>query len=150
MAKAKAAAESVDLHALGARVVSVFGPFAAKTLILLPTDKAAAMFPDPLALSGVAAVTEAIARDLAEIAKHAPDLADSTLAATAQALALELDHPFNSATSKSMCAKALMDALEQLRALMPVREEGDDVDDLVTRRAARRAGIAAAAHPARS
>jgi hypothetical protein len=133
-----------DLHALGARVVSVFGPFASKVLILMSVDQAAKVFPEHLALSGSTEVSEAIARDLAGIAQRAPDLADSTLAATARALALELDHPFNSATSKSMCARALMDAMTQLRELTPEEDEQDGLDDLSTRRANRLAGGSAA------
>lgn len=77
--------------------------------------------------------------DLAAIAKVAPELASCTLAATAQALAVEMDGD-NSATSKSMCAKALVDIMGQIRALTPEQKKGDGLDDLATRRASRLAG----------
>lgn len=71
----------------------------------------------------------------------------STLAATALALAAELDAG-NSATSKSMCAKSMVDVLRELRSLVPPKQEADGVDELNLRRASRRS--AAAAHSARS
>lgn len=71
----------------------------------------------------------------------------SALAATALALARELDKPKNSATSKSMCAKALVDVLRELRASAPVRVEADGVTDLNERRERRRAGVAGSADP---
>lgn len=84
----------------------------------------------------------AVERDLATIAKVAPELARSALAASARVLAKELDEPGNSATSKSMCAKALQDILADLRALTPVGEEKDALDDLAATRA-RRLGASA-------
>lgn len=87
-------------------------------------------------------VLDAVNRDLAAIKKVAPHLADSTLAATAQSLAVEMDGS-NSATSKSMCAKALVDIMEQLRELTPEQKKGDRLDDLEARRVARLAGRAA-------
>lgn len=78
----------------------------------------------------------AVRRDLADIAKRDPRLAESGLAATALALASELDAK-NSATSKSMCARALVEALEKLRALAPEEEAHDQLDSLAARRAAR-------------
>lgn len=82
-------------------------------------------------------VLDAVQRDLKEFPT---DLAQSTLGATAEALAVELDDSSNSATSKSMCAKALADVMAQLRALAPPKREGDKLDDLAERRAARLAG----------
>lgn len=67
-------------------------------------------------------------------------LAGSALAATALALARELDKPRNSATSKAMCARALSDVLSQLRALAPANREDDGLDDIAARRRARLAG----------
>ena len=58
-----------------------------------------------------------------------PDLAGSVEAATARAMAVELDNP-NSATSKSMCARAMLDAIDRLRALAPAVEEDDALDGL--------------------
>jgi hypothetical protein len=62
---------------------------------------------------------------------------DSVLGATALALAVELDAD-NSATSKSMVAKALNETMAELRALAPQKKEADPVDDLRVRRNARR------------
>jgi hypothetical protein len=87
---------------------------------------------------------EAVERDLARLGG---DLADSAEAAGALEMARQLDDPSNSATSKSMCQKALMDAMEKLRALAPPRKESDGVDDLATRRAERRAAAATVARP---
>lgn len=84
-------------------------------------------------------VVEAVQRDLATIAAVAPELAICTLAATALSLAEEMDG-HNSATSKSMCAKALVDIMQELRALTPEQAKGDGVDELIARRAARLAG----------
>lgn len=85
-------------------------------------------------------VEAAVARDIAEIAKRDEGLASSGLAAAALALARELDIPKNSATSKSMCARALAEQLDRLRALAPPATEADDIDDLATRRQKRLAG----------
>jgi hypothetical protein len=84
-------------------------------------------------------VLEAVESDL----KALPDeLAGSALAATARQLAREMDGD-NSATSKSMCAARLMEALDRLRALAPAKKEADRVDELSDRRAKRRASAAA-------
>ncbi len=83
-------------------------------------------------------------RDIAKIRTLDPALADSTLAASSLALAREIDSEFNSATSKSMCAKALLDTMDRLRELTPVEQEGDALDDLAARRATRIGGTAAA------
>jgi hypothetical protein len=81
-------------------------------------------------------VVDAVHRDLARMPE---DLATSALAASALALAGEMDNR-NSATSKSMCAKALLDTLNRLRELSPpVRVE----DDLDRQRAKREARLAA-------
>lgn len=90
----------------------------------------------------VGTVVEAVGRDLAALGDDA--LAESALAAAALALARELDDPSNSATSKSMCARALLDTLNRLRELAPEDEEEDGVDELRARRAARLAGEPAA------
>lgn len=82
-------------------------------------------------------VLDAVQRDLKDFPAQ---LAQSALGATAEALATELDDPTNSATSKSMCAKALADVMSQLRALAPPKKEGDRLDDLAERRASRLAG----------
>lgn len=82
-------------------------------------------------------VSAAVERDLAVLAERDAELAESGLAASALALAATLDHPGNSATSKSMCAKALLDTLDRLRDLAPEKKENDGIDELRTRRSAR-------------
>ena len=80
-------------------------------------------------------VLAALERDLRDLP---PAVARGPLAATALALAGQIDDPGNSATSKSMCARSLLDTLDQLRALAPPEQEDDSLDDLAARRAARR------------
>lgn len=92
---------------------------------------------------GSAGVIAAVERDLEAIRLLSPRLADSALAATALAMAYEIENPFNSATSKSMCAKALLETLDTLRELSPPAEEGDALDELASRRAVRLARSAA-------
>jgi hypothetical protein len=127
-----------------ASVVSVGGPFNARSLIELPTEIAAEILGDAFFSAGPTNVTEAVARDLDKLRERSPELAESTLAATAARLACELENPFNSATSKSMCARSLIEALERLFEQAPDEEQGDRLDDLSARRAARIAGGAKA------
>lgn len=81
-------------------------------------------------------VVAATRRDLKDLAKRDEPLARSALAASALALARELDNP-NSATSKSMCANALRDTLDRLRELAPAEKEQDRLDELADRRTRR-------------
>jgi hypothetical protein len=90
-------------------------------------------------------VYDATKRDLAEIRKRDEGLADSALAASALALAAELDDATNSATSKSMCARALYDALDRLRELTPPDTERDGVDEVRQQRERRLADRGSAA-----
>ena len=83
-------------------------------------------------------VVDAVTRDLAALAKRAPELAESAEAATALALARELDDN-NSATSKSMCARALTETMAALRAMAPPVETTDALDQLAAARSKRRA-----------
>lgn len=88
--------------------------------------------------SAVAPETGEIARRLrADLEKLPRYLADSATAAMALALAREIDDPDNSATSKSMCARSLLDAIDTLRKLTPAETKADRLDDLARRRAAR-------------
>lgn len=80
-------------------------------------------------------VVAAVERDLIALG---PELADSSLAAAALALAKEIDSSGNSATSKSMCARALLETMDRLRALAPPQEAADKLDDLKQRRETRR------------
>jgi hypothetical protein len=85
-------------------------------------------------------VVDAVRRDLNRLDK---EYAESGLAASALALAAEIDDSANSATSKSMCARALLDTMNRLRELAPEKPKKDRVDELSKRRAKRRAGRAA-------
>lgn len=86
--------------------------------------------------TGVAAAVE---RDLAELAKRDASLATSTLAMSALRLAREMDSTSNSATSKSMCAKTLLDTMDRLLESAPPALEKDGIDALAEQRAKRRA-----------
>jgi hypothetical protein len=139
----KLAATPEDLHKRGARVVSVFGPFSASTLVVMPSKLAEELFPDGLGVSCRTSVVEAAERDVAAIRERDEALGDSALAASAVALAYEIEHPYNSATSKSMCAREMRDTLDRLRSLAPEEIRGDRVDDIAAQRAKRRAeGVA--------
>lgn len=87
-------------------------------------------------------VEAAVEKDLAAIRVRDEALADSALAASALVLARELDDPGNSATSKSMCARALQDHLERLRELLPPKREKDRADEIAERRKRRLARAA--------
>jgi hypothetical protein len=91
-------------------------------------------------------VLDAVERDIAEIRKRDEGLADSALAAIAKVLAAQLDDLSNSATSKSMCAKALTETMDRLLELAPAKEVADGVDEVAKQREQRRAaaGIAGA------
>ena len=95
-----------------------------------------------VAAGGAAAgsVVEAVEADLAELAKRDPDLARSSRAASALVLARELDSPRNSATSKSMCSKALSEAMDRLLELAPPEEEKGRLDEISAERKKRRSG----------
>jgi hypothetical protein len=80
----------------------------------------------------VVSLIDAIERDLEKLP---PELANSALAELARTLARELDSPQNSATSKSMNAKAMLDTLDKLRELAPPKEKEGLVHDI---RSARR------------
>lgn len=88
-------------------------------------------------------VVAAVERDVKAFAELLPGIDESAEAATALALAAELDDR-NSATSKSMCARALAELMLQMRSRLPEERVGDSLDDLAARRAARLAGKSAA------
>ena len=89
--------------------------------------------------TGDLSVYNSVRADLDKLREVAPELANSALAATMLALAREMDDE-NSATSKSMCAKALLDIDTRLRMLSPSATQEDEVDELTARRSARLAG----------
>lgn len=75
-------------------------------------------------------VADAVRHDLAALAKREPSIPDTALAASALELARQLDDPDNSATSKSMCSRALTEVMDRLEALAPPKREGDRLDEL--------------------
>lgn len=79
-------------------------------------------------------VEAAVRADLERIAQRDPDVAQSTLAASALVLARQMDCSQNSATSKSMCGRTLLDTMNRLAELAPDEEVGDRLDDLAARR----------------
>lgn len=84
-------------------------------------------------LSRGSEVVDAVLRDLSDVAERDPRLAESTLAMSALSLAREMDSE-SSATSKSMCARALLETMNRLLELAPPAREGDGIDDLSARR----------------
>ena len=84
-------------------------------------------------------VLEACERDLAGLAKRDKRLAESGLAASYLQLAREMDSD-SSATSKSMCAKALNETWNLLLMLAPAEKRHDKLDELAAQRERRRAG----------
>jgi hypothetical protein len=78
-------------------------------------------------------VFEAVERELEQA-----DATETALGATALALAAELDGD-NSATSKSMCAKSMIDVLREIRLLKPPKAREDELDRIRQRRDSRRA-----------
>lgn len=98
-----------------------------------PGDGWAAAF----GVSGVVSVVAGVRADIKRITVLAPDMAKSSLALSALALAALIDDPGNSATSRSMCARELRETLVALAAACPEVREADGVDELAGRRAAR-------------
>ncbi len=127
----------------GARVLSIFGAFQSRVLVEMPVKLAAELFDGALVAHSRTAVVDAVERDVEIIRQTDPELADSALAAAALAMAYELENPYNSATSKSMCERALLETLDRLRERLPEREGSDALDELASRRAARVAGQSA-------
>lgn len=127
----------IDLYEMGARVLNVIGTRGARVLIEMPTKVAEALFPVPLDRVSRTGLVEAVERDIAGIAERDEAVANSALAATALALAYEIENPYNSATSKSMCSGQLRDTLNRLWEMVPPAEKKDGLDDLTARREAR-------------
>ena len=79
-------------------------------------------------------VLRAVEQDLKMMRAPATD----ALAATARALARELDSPGTKAADMAACSRALRETLDQLRELAPPQRETDGIDDLTVRRDRRR------------
>lgn len=105
---------------------------------MMPTDLANKIWPEGLAGPARSDPVEAVERDIEAIRQRDSDLADSALAAAALSMAYELINPFNSATSKSMCVARLMEAMAELRELVPPAETADRLDEVAKRRDQRR------------
>ena len=105
--------------------------------------------PTPPAVSTVAS---AVLRDLAAIGERDKQLAEGTLAMSALRLAMEMDSKA-SGTSKSNCARALLDTMDKLWQLSPAPRE-DPIDRLAKKNAERQkrrgAGRAKAARKPRT
>lgn len=127
----------------GAHLVSVFGPFNSRVLIEMSATLAGELFDALGQPTSHSRVIDAVEHEIAEIRKRAPKLADDQLAATAVALAYELEHPGNSATSKSMCARTLNETMDRLREMAPAKPEADGIDELTRKRDTRRERVAA-------
>ncbi|HTU15646.1 MAG TPA: hypothetical protein VMF31_10635 [Solirubrobacterales bacterium] len=106
--------------------------------ITLPSRAKKAEIEELLGIGVERTVVAGVERDLAELAKRAPALLNTALAATALELAKQLDSKTNSATSKSMCAKSLTETMDRLDELAPPKKEGDRLDALAARHADRR------------
>jgi hypothetical protein len=127
-----------------AHLVAIFGSFNSKALVMVPADLAKQLVDEAKIDPAPAFVIDAVLADLASLKKRDSELAGSALAMSALTMAYEMSNPYTSATAKSMCAKALTDAMKQLRDLAPPAKEADAIDDLADRRAQRLAGAAAA------
>lgn len=84
-------------------------------------------------------VVEAV---LKEIEWLGPRAEGSPMAATALSLAEGLDDE-NSLTSKGIAAKALIDVMRELRALVPAKAEDDEIERARKRRVARQSAAGA-------
>lgn len=111
---------SPDLFKRGARVVTVYH---GRTTIEVSTKLASFLFRRPLEASGRFNTIKAVEEDLDLIRQRDPKVADSAIAAAALRMAHEIEDPYNSATSKSMCAKALQQAMDRLLELSPPGQE---------------------------
>jgi hypothetical protein len=137
-AKPRTKAKPSDLGERGATVISVYGPFSSRCLVEMSADLANELFPKGLGVSSRSNVISAAEHDVDKIRERSPELAESALAAAAIRLAYEIEHPFNSATSKSMCAREMREVLGALRDLAPEEQTKDGLDDLSAARAKRR------------
>lgn len=126
-----------ELYDKGARVVSVGGAFNSRTLVEMPTELAGELF-DGLPTSCPDEVVGAVRGDLA---KMPDEIAASGMAMVALALARELQDPFNSATSKALCAARVTEILGELQRLAPPKQEADGIDRIAAQRKKRRAAV---------
>lgn len=120
-------------------LVGVYGPFGSRALIEVPTRVAEELIGEELIDPAPVRIVEAARRDIDELRRRDPVLADSALAASVESMAMELASPGNSATSKAQCARAMSEALAQLRELAPAKEvPADRIDEVNRKREQRR------------
>jgi hypothetical protein len=140
----KSTTRKPPLQANGLMLVAVFGPFGRRALVEMSAERALGLFDQPLSPAlAPTRVIDATLNGLAELAKRAPGIDESSIAATAVALAYEIDSPFNSATSKSLCAKQLRETMALLNDAAPEKAT-DRLDELGAKRSARQQKLAAA------
>lgn len=85
-------------------------------------------------VEGVVSVVEGVERDLARFPREA---AQSSLAATARALAVRMDDPDAPAYAVAAASKELREVFAALRQAAPMKAASDSVDDIATARAKR-------------
>lgn len=100
----------------GARVLNVYH---GRAVIEVSRELASFLFERPLEECAPTDTVGAVEADLALIRSRDPLVAESALAAGALRMAHEIEDPFNSATSKSQCMKALHQAMDRLLELSP-------------------------------
>lgn len=88
------------------------------------------------------AVETAAKAELAEIAKRAPELAKSTLAASVMSLARRMDDEGTSSTAAASCARAITEQLRDLREQVPPAQIRSRVDELKDKREERQRAAA--------
>lgn len=138
-AMVKGAVEAVDIVARGANVLGVFGAFNSHCVVVMPTDVASEVFGN-LRDAGRRNVVAAVERDIEAMRGRTPEVAESTLAASALELAWLLSNPFNSATSKAQAAKVLLETMEKLRELAGDAPSAGDALDMLAAARERRLG----------
>lgn len=116
----------------GIEVVSVFGPFASRVLLNVPTDFAGELLEGrPVSAFAPTGVIDGVRADLERLSSE--DLRSSGLAAAALSLAMTVENPYTSATARASCAKELREYLAELRELAPPNEQPTPVDDIQSR-----------------
>ena len=132
-----------DEELKGMTVVGVFGPFASRALVEMSVVEAEE-FCGGVASAAPLEVVSGALRDLEQIKARDERVGGSALAASAVTLAYELANPYNSATSKALCARALRETMDRLEEMLPPEvKERDGIDQLAIERDRRRRSGAA-------
>lgn len=104
--------------------------------VKLPARARKAEIEELLGIGVDRSVLAGVERDLGEMARRDARVPGTALAASARALAEQLDDPEASATSKANCARALRETLERIEDSLPEVKRGDRLDELRDRRGA--------------